>query len=434
MSQSEYQFETRRIHAGYASSEHLDSVNVPIYQSAAFDLRSVDRAKQLWTGEEANCVYSRVWNPTVRILEDRVAALDGGTAAIAFASGMAAITNTLLYLAEGGGNIIYATSLYGGTQETLLNFLNKFGVETRPVGDRHDPASYEALIDDRTRAVYLETLSNPNAEIYDFEAIAEAAHRHGVPLVVDNTVATPYLFHPFEHGADFALYSATKGLTGHGSVVAGLLVEKGTFQFDPGRFPQLYEKSYKIRDINGNPRSPLDFAPDFPVVIALRMFYLEFLGAALGPFDAYLAIQGLSTLVERLDKQVATAEKLVKYLEDKEEVAWVRHPSAQGSPYRALAEKYFPHGAGALLSFGFNGTKEQLKKFIGAVKVFSYHVNIGDVRSLIVNSAETTHAEFTPQVLEQADIPWNLVRISVGLENAEDLIADLEQAFAVAFQ
>ncbi|MBQ8087921.1 MAG: O-acetylhomoserine aminocarboxypropyltransferase/cysteine synthase [Clostridia bacterium] len=433
MSEQNYSFETKRIHAGYDPQAHNDSVNVPIYQTASFNFRDIDRAQRILRGVEIASVYSRVTNPTVGALEERLRQLDEGAAAIAFASGMAAITSTLLFLAEGGGNILYASSLYGGTQETLANFLTRFGVQTRAVAARHDPAAYEALIDENTRAVYLESVSNPNAELYDIEAIAEAAHRHGVPLVVDNTVATPYLFQPLKHGADIAVYSLTKGLSGHGSLIGGAVVEKGGFHYDEKRFPQFYAKSYKIRDIHANPRSPIDFAPEFPLVIALRMFYLEFLGAALSPFDAYLALQGMSTLVERLDKQVATTQKLVRHLESRAEVQWVRHPSAQGSPYAALAQRYFPRGAGALFSFGFNGTREQLREFIGALRLFSYHVNLGDVRSLIVNSAETTHGEFPPEVLAQADIPWNLVRVSVGLENADDLIADLDQAFQKAF-
>jgi len=434
MSENSYRFETKRIHSGYVPGDNNDSVNVPIYQTASFNFRDIDRAQRLLRGVEIASVYTRVTNPTVAALEERVRDLDGGAAAIAFASGMAAITNTLLALAEGGGNIIYASSLYGGTQETLVNFLSRFGVETRPVANRHAAAAYGTLIDANTRAVYLESFSNPNGEIYDIEAIAEVAHRQGVPLVVDNTVATPYLFRPFEHGADIAVYSLTKGLGGHGNLIGGVVVEKGGFHYAPYRFPQFYKKYYKIRDIDGIPRSPMDFSADFPLVIALRMFYLEFLGAALSPFDAYLALQGMSTLVERLDKQVATTEKLVKFLEGRDEVAWVRHPAAKTSPYKALAQRYFPSGTPALFSFGFAGNRDELKAFFNALKLFSYHVNLGDVRSLIVNSPETTHGEFTPELLEQADIPTNLVRISVGLENANDLIADLAQAFDAVFQ
>ncbi len=433
MSNKNLHFETKRIHSGYSSAEHFYAVNTPIYQTAGFDLGDIDRARRLWTGSEAGGIYSRVGNPTVSVLEERIKELDGGSAAIGVASGMAAITYTILLLGEGGGNIISASSLYGAAQESLTNFFPKFGITTKFVKNRNDVREYEALIDDNTKAVYLESISNPNAEIYDFEAIAEVAHKHGVPVVVDNTVATPYLFRPFEHGADIIVYSATKGLSGHGNTIAGLVVEKGDFKYSKERFPQFYQKSYKMRDLEGNPRTPLELAPNAPFVTSLRIFYLEFIGATLGAFDAFLVLQGLSTLTERMEKQVATTKKLVAYLETRKEVTWVRHPFAKDSNYKALAEKYFPNGAGAVFSFGFGGTREQFKEFIKALEIFSYHVNIGDVRSLIVNSPETTHAELAPELHELADIPGNLVRISVGLEHADDLITDLEQAFHKAF-
>lgn len=427
-------FNTQRIHAGYNSEEHFYSVNPPIYQTAAFDLGDIDRARRLWTGSESGGIYTRVGNPTVSVLEERIRELDGGSAAIGVASGMAAITYTVLLLAEGGGNIVSASSLYGAAQESLTHFFPKFGIHTKFVKNRSDVSEYEALIDENTKAVYLESISNPNVEIYDFEAIAEVAHKHGVPVVVDNTIATPYLFRPFEHGADIIVYSATKGISGHGNTIAGLVVENGTFQYSKERFPQFHEKSYKMRDLDGNPRTPLELAPTTPIVSSLRTFYLEFIGATLGAFDAYLVLQGLSTISERLSKQVETTKKLVEYLESKPEVEWVRHPFAKGNPYKELADKYFPKGAGAVFSFGFGGTNEQLKEFIRELKIFSYHVNIGDVRSLIVNPPGTTHTELAPELHELADIPSNLVRISVGLEDAEDLIQDLEQAFSKVFK
>lgn len=433
MSNRELHFETKRIHSGYSQKDHFNAVNPPIYQTAGFDLGDIDRARRLWTGSEDGGIYSRVGNPTVGVLEERIKDLDKGAAAIGVASGMAAITYTILLLGEGGGNIISASSLYGAAQESLTNFFPKFGVTTKFVKNRNDVSEYESLIDENTRAIYLESISNPNAEIYDFEAIAEVAHKHGVPVVVDNTVATPYLFRPFEHGADIIVYSATKGLSGHGNTIAGLVVEKGGFEYSKERFPQFHTKSYKMRDLDGNPRTPLELAPGNPFVASLRTFYLEFIGATLSAFDAFLVLQGLSTLAERLEKQVATTKKLVEYLESRKEVTWVRHPFAKDSSYKELADKYFPNGAGAVFSFGFGGTREQFKEFIDALEIFSYHVNIGDVRSLIVNSPETTHAELAPELHELAGIPDNLVRISVGLEHADDLIADLDQAFNKVF-
>lgn len=433
MGKKNYHFDTKRIHAGYSSENHFHAVNTPIYQTAAFDLGDIDRARSLWTGSESGGIYTRVGNPTVSVLEQRIAELDGGAAAIGVASGMAAITYAILLLGEGGGNIISASSLYGAAQEALTNFFPKFGITTKFVQNRTDVNAYEALIDDNTKAIYLESISNPNIEVYDFEAIAEAAHKHGVPVVVDNTIATPYLFRPFEHGADIIVYSATKGLAGHGTTIAGVVVEKGDFEYSKERFPQFYTKSYKMRDLEGNPRTPLELAPNSPFVASLRTFYLEFIGATLSAFDAFLVLQGLNTLSERLSKQVATTKKLVEYLENKKEVEWVRHPFAKKSQYKELADKYFPNGAGAVFSFGFDGTREQFKTFIQSLEVLSYHVNIGDVRTLIANPPETTHSELEPRLHELAGIPGNLVRISVGLENADDLIWDLEQAFEKAF-
>lgn len=416
----------------YTKHKDNDILN-PYYQTAAFDLGDIDRARRLWTGSESGGIYTRVGNPTVSVLEQRIAELDGGSAAIGVASGMAAITYAILLLGEGGGNIISASSLYGAAQESLTNFFPKFGITTKFVKNRTDAKEYEALIDDNTKAIYLESISNPNIEVYDFEAIAKVAHKHGVPVVVDNTIATPYLFRPFEHGADIIVYSATKGISGHGTTIAGIVVEKGDFEYSKERFPQFHTKSYKMRDLQGNPRTPLENAPNSPFVASLRTFYLEFIGATLSAFDAFLVLQGLSTLSERLSKQVDTTKKLVEYLENKKEVEWVRHPFAKESKFKELADKYFPNGAGAVFSFGFGGTREQFKTFIESLEVLSYHVNIGDVRTLIANPPETTHSELEPHLHELAGIPSNLVRISVGLENADDLIWDLEQAFEKAF-
>ena len=422
-------FDTLRIRAGYNSADHNYAVNVPIYQTASFDLGSIDRAKALWSLEEAAGIYTRVGNPTVAVLEERIAALDGAHGALALASGMAAISFTVLALTEGGGNIVASQSLYGGSEDSFSHFFPRFGANIKFVRDRFDISSFEEAIDEKTRGIYIETISNPNAELYDIEALAELAHKHEIPLIVDNTVATPYLFNPIRHGADIVIYSATKAIGGHGNTIAGLILESGNFRYSREKFPQFYEKSYKIRNRNGESRSPYDVDDKGPLLIHLRAFYLEFIGAALSPFDAFLILQGVDTISERVNKQVRNAERIVEYLDKKKEVAWVKHPSAKNSPFKALAEKYFPKGAGSLLAFGFAGTEEQLDSFIRHLKYFSYHVNIGDVRSLIVNSPKTTHAELDETHLKKAGIETNTVRISAGLESAEDLIKDLEEAF-----
>lgn len=430
---SDISFSAKAIRAGYDSSEHFNSVNPPIYQTASFDLQDIDRTRRLWTGAEAGGIYSRVGNPTAAILESRIAELDGGKAAVALSSGMAAITYTLLLLGQGGGNIVAGSSLYGAAQLDLADFLPKYGIETKFVKDRTNPEAYRELIDENTKAVYLESISNPNIELYDIDAIAKIAHAHGVPVVVDNTVATPYLYRPFEHGADIIVYSATKEINGHGNVIAGLVVEKGDFPFDEKKYPQFYEKSWKMRDLQDNKRSAVEFIPGAPVIASLKIFFTEFFGGALGSFESYLVLQGLSTLSVRLDKKISTVKKVVEFLESRDEVEFVRHPFAKGSEFKALADRDFPKGPGALLSFGFKGTREQEGIFIKSLKNFSYHVNIGDVRSLITNPPENTHTELDPELRNLAGVPDNLIRLSIGLEDPEDLINDLTQAFEKAF-
>ena len=430
---SDISFSAKAIRAGYDSSEHFNSVNPPIYQTASFDLQDIDRTRRLWTGAEAGGIYSRVGNPTAAILESRIAELDGGKAAVALSSGMAAITYTLLLLGQGGGNIVAGSSLYGAAQLDLAEFLPKYGINTKFVKDRTNPEAYGELIDENTKAVYLESISNPNIELYDIDAIAKIAHAHGVPVVVDNTVATPYLYRPFEHGADIIVYSATKEINGHGNVIAGLVVEKGDFPFDEKKYPQFYEKSWKMRDLQDNKRSAVEFIPGAPVIASLKIFFTEFFGGALGSFESYLVLQGLSTLSVRLDKKISTVKKVVEFLESRDEVEFVRHPFAKGSEFKALADRDFPKGPGALLSFGFKGTREQEGIFIKSLKNFSYHVNIGDVRSLITNPPENTHTELDPELRDLAGVPDNLIRLSIGLEDPEDLIDDLTQAFGKAF-
>lgn len=429
--QPDYRFDTARIHSGYDPHEHGESTTTPIYQSAAFDLRSPEWADKLIGYEEFGPVYTRTGNPTVTVLEQRLAALDGGSAAIGFASGSAAVFSTLLLLAEGGGNIVAAPTLYGAIQAGLIHFLPKFGVDTRFADSITDPADYEVLIDDQTKAIYVESISNPTIQIADLEAIAAVAHRYGIPVVVDNTVATPYLFRPFEHGADIIVYSLTKGISGHGNVIAGAVVESGHFDYAPQRFPQLHEKWWKDRDRNGHPRAAVEIIPEAPITTALRIYYLLFLGAELSPFDAYLVLRGLGTLSERLQKQVTTAHTLAEYLRGNPHVEWVRY--AADEPDRSLAERYFPRGVGGLLSFGFKGTQPQEYAFLNGLQLFLYEANLGDIRSLIVNSPRITHVELEDDYRQLAGISDNLVRISAGLEDPQDLIDDLDRGFRAAF-
>lgn len=434
MSDTQLKFDTLKVRGGYVPSEHNNAVSVPIYQSTAFELGDTERAGRLFSFSEAAPIYTRIGNPTVAVLEQRIAALDGAASAVATGSGMAAVTYALLNVAGKGGRILTAAQLYGGTVDSFNKIYPDFGIEIDSVGLPGDIDSFANAVKPDTKAIYVESISNPNSTVADLEALAEIAHSHNIPLIVDNTLATPYLLNPFKYGADIVVYSATKALTGHGNVIAGLVVESGKFNWANGKFPQFETPLYFLRDASGKNRSILDVFPETPFTGRIRAIYLNYFGAALGPFDAYLVLLGLETLSERVAKQVSNAEKIIRYLESKEQVLWVKHPYAKGSQYKTLADKYLPKGAGSVLTFGFNGTEEQSNRFLNSVKLFSYQANLGDARSLIINSPKTTHGELTPEQQKLADIAPETIRLSLGLEDADDLIADLEQAFEKAFK
>ncbi len=427
-----YRFDTLKVRAGYEPKDHNYAVSPPIYATTSYDFRDVQFAADLFGLRTLGFLYTRTGNPTVAVLEERVRTLDGAAAAIAVASGMAAISYTLLNLAEGGGRILSSPYLYGGSADSFKKIYPKLGIHIDFAKNIERPEKLAAEIKPDTRAIYLESISNPSAILLDIDAIAKVAHEHGIPLVVDNTVATPYLYNPIAHGADIVVYSATKGLNGHGNLVAGLILESGKFDYATDKFPQFSEKYYTLRDKDGNRRTFLEAFPDAPFTNRIRFNYLNYLGASLSPFDAYLALIGIETLSERLSKQVRNAQALSEYLSSHKAVEWVRYPGLASSPYHALALRDFKKGAGGLLSFGFKGTQKQRETFLNSVRLFHYHVNIGDSRSLIVNSPQTTHGELEPQEKVLADVPENLIRISTGLEDASDLIDDLEQAFRKA--
>jgi O-acetylhomoserine (thiol)-lyase len=429
-----YQFDTLKIRAGYNPAEHRQSVQVPIYQTAAYEFRDAKNADGLFAFTETGFLYTRVNNPTVDVLEQRTAALDGGKAALALASGMAAISYTLLNLAEGGGRILTTPYLYGGSFDSFGRIYPKFNIHLDLSPHINDTAKLEKDIKEDTKAIFVESVSNPTGVVADLEALAALAHKHGIPLVVDNTFGTPYLIKPINYGADIVVYSATKSLNGHGNLIAGLVVEAGGFSWDNGKFPQLIQEEYVLRDREtGRKRGFLETFPDAPFVTRIRLVYLNYFGAALSPFDAYLTLIGIETLSERVAKQVSTAQKIAEYLEKNPHVEWVKYPGLKSDPNYELARKYFPKGPGSVLSFGFKGTREQGDAFLNAIELLSYHVNVGDARTLIVNSPRTTHGELTPDEQRSADIPPNLIRVSAGLEDPADIIADLEQAFERGF-
>lgn len=434
MSENNYQFDTLKLRAGYDPQQHNHAVSVPIYQTAAFDFGTEQRGERLFRYEEAGFLYSRVGNPTVDVLERRVAALDGVSGAIAFASGMAAITDTLFNVAEGGGRILTSPFLYGGTVDSFKKVYPKFGIGIDWSDHIYEPEKLEGDIRPDTKAIFVESISNPNAKVADLSALAEVAHSHGIPLIVDNTFATPYLLNPIRFGADVVVYSATKNLSGHGNVIAGLVLESGKFNWANGKFPQFTEPYYTLRDRNDKERGFAETFPDFPFTARLRAVYLNFFGAALSPFSAYLVLLGLETLSERIEKQIGNTNEIIGFLKRNEHVAWIKYPSLAESPEKKLADKYLPKGSGSVFSFGLKGGTRRINTFLESLKLFNFHVNLGDAKSLIVNSPKTTHSELTPEEQSRAQLLPETIRVSVGLEDPKDLIADLDQAFRAAFE
>jgi O-acetylhomoserine (thiol)-lyase len=429
-----YDFDTIKVHGGYSPERHNNAVSPPIYQTTAFALGDSYRADRLFSFSEDDPIYTRLSNPTVDVLEKRLTALHGAAGTIALASGMAAVSYALLNAAGHGGRILATARLYGGTVDAFASIFPDIGLEVDIVANPDDADEFERGLRPDTRAIFIESVSNPFAAISDVEKIADIAHARKIPLIVDNTLATPYLFNPFEHGADVTVYSATKGLSGHGNVIAGAVIESGGFDYANGNFPHFERPLWFLRDSNDNRRNILQVFPKTPFTGRLRAVHLNYLGAALSPFDAYLVLLGLETLSERVAKQVSNARAVIRYLEASPHVKWVRHPDAVGNPYKPLADRYFPKGAGAVLAFGFNGTEEQKRAFLAATKIFGYHANIGDARSLIINPSETTHVELTYEQREIVGLSADTVRLSLGLESPDDLTADLEQAFEAAFR
>ena len=422
-----YKFETLQQHAGQVPDPTTGARAVPIYQTTSYVFANTQDGEDQFGLKKPGFIYSRLANPTWDVLEKRIAAREGGTAALATATGAAAISLSLLNLAGAGDEIIAAPTLYGGTIELFSDTFKHLGITVK-YADPDDPQSFAALITDRTKAIYLESLGNPAINIPDFEAIAAIAHKNGIPVLVDNTFATPYLFRPFEHGCDIVLHSATKFIGGHGTTLGGLIVEKGDFDWEgSGRFEELVQPDPSY--------GGLSFVRDVPgasFVTRVRAKYLRDLGASLSPFNAWLLIQGLETLSLRIERHVANARKIAEFLENHPKVTKVNYPSLPSSPYHKLAEKYFPKGTGSIFSFELQGGRDAARRFIDAAEIFSDLANVGDSKSLLVHPASTTHQQLNEQALKAAGITSGTIRISVGLENVDDLLADLEQALEKA--
>jgi O-acetylhomoserine (thiol)-lyase len=428
----DYRFDTLKVRGAYNPDDHNHAFSVPIYQTASYEMGETARGDRLFRQEELGFLYTRVGNPTVDVFERRVAALDGAVGAIALASGMAAVSHSILNLADAGDHIVSSPYLYGGTFDLFKSILPRYGI-TVSIAPSLSTDDLQALIQPNTKALFIESIANPTGYVADIAELAELAHRNNIPLIVDNTFATPYLIQPIKHGADIVIYSATKGLGGHGNIIAGLILEAGTFDYGNGKFPQFTDKGYTLRDRNEVYRSFLEVFPETPFTVRVRLALLNYLGAALGPFDAYLALLGLETLSERTEKQLANVRALIAWLQSSEHVSWVDYASLPDNPNHELATRYAPKGSGTIFTFGFKGSIEQQEQFIDATRLFSYQVNVGDAKSLIVNSAKTTHSELAPDEQQAAGLPPETVRLSIGLEDPQDLINDLDQAFAAVF-
>lgn len=434
MSEEHLQFGTQALHAGYDREFVARASSIPIYQSAAFDMVSVERGDRLSSGEEQGFSYSRVANPTVDTLERRLAQLEGGISAVATASGMAAISFALLAAAEGGGHIVSAAELYGASVDAMETFFPQFGIETTFVDDINDLAAVEQAIQPNTRAIFAETVANPSTVVTDIASLAKLAHRHGIPLIVDNTVPTPYLCRPIELGADVVVHSTTKGITGHGNALGGIVIDSGNFDWSAGKHPQFTQEELVVSDEEHGVWH--SFASAFgkeAYIRRVRIKYLRTFGAVPSPFNAYLQLIGLETLVQRVRQQVQSATRIAQYLQHHPHVRQLNYSGIGTTGQADLVRTMLPKGVGQVLSFTFDGTAEQMNRFINATTVFSYIPNIGDSKSLIVNPAKITHREVPRRLREVAGVSDNLIRLSIGLEDADDLIADLEQAFAVAF-
>ena len=418
-------FETLQLHVGQEQADPAtDSRAVPIYQTTSYVFHNSQHAADRFGLRDAGNIYGRLTNSTQDVLEKRIAALEGGVAALAVASGAAAITYTIQALAQAGDHIVSQKTIYGGSYNLLAHTLKQFGVETTFV-DVHNLEEVEKAIKPNTKAVYLETLGNPNSDIPDIDKIAEIAHKHGLPVVIDNTFGTPYFIRPFEHGADIVVHSATKFIGGHGTTLGGIIVDSGKFDWKKsGKYPNIAAPNSSYHGV-----SFADAVGPAAFVTYVRAILLRDQGAAISPFNAFLLLQGIETLSLRLDRHAENTKKVVEFLQNHPKVAKVNHPSLSDHPDHALYEKYFPNGGASIFTFEIKGGKEAAWKFIDNLKIFSLLANVADVKSLVIHPATTTHSQLSDEELADQGISQSTIRLSIGTEHYEDIIDDLQNAF-----
>ena len=423
---SNYKFETLQLHVGQEQPDPAtDARAVPIYQTTAYVFHNAQHAADRFGLADPGNIYGRLTNSTQGVLEERVAALEGGSAALALASGAAAIAYSIQALAANGGHIVASKTIYGGTFNLFEHTLPLYGINTTFV-DIHDLSEVEAAVQEDSRAIFIETLGNPNSDIPDIDAIAEIAHKHGLPLVVDNTFGTPYLIRPIEHGADIVIHSATKFLGGHGTTLGGIIVEAGKFDWKAsGKFGNIADPNPSYHGI-----SFYDAVGPAAFVTYIRAILLRDTGATISPFSAFLLLQGVETLSLRLERHVENTLKVIEFLKNHPKVKRVNHPSLPDHPDHALYEKYFPNGGGSIFTFEIEGGQEEAWKFIDSLEIFSLLANVADVKSLVIHPASTTHSQLTEEELADQGIFPGTIRLSIGTEHIDDIIADLEKGFA----
>ena len=421
-----YRFETLQLHVGQEQPDPAtDSRAVPIYQTTSYVFKNSAHAAARFGLADAGNIYGRLTNSTQDVFEKRIAALEGGVAALATASGAAAITYTIEALAADGGHIVAQKTIYGGSYNLLEHTLSHFGVSTTFV-DAHNLEAVEGAIQENTRAIYLETLGNPNSDIPDIDAIAEIAHKHGLPLVIDNTFGTPYLIRPIEHGADIVVHSATKFIGGHGTTLGGIIVDSGKFDWKAsGKYPAIADPNPSYHGV-----SFVEAAGPAAFVTYIRAILLRDMGATISPFNAFLLLQGTETLSLRIDRHVENTKKVVEYLSKHPLVEHVNHPSLPKHPDHALYEKYFPNGGASIFTFEIKGGQAEAHNFIDNLQLFSLLANVADVKSLVIHPATTTHSQLTDEELADQGIKQNTIRLSIGTEHIDDIIEDLERGFA----